>query len=132
MMSYRAKFRLLGALTIAAVLVAGVVFAQFIPLGGGSPQPLLIYPLMLALYVPVLALTWLWWRKIDDLQQQGQLVSWYWGGTFGGLALLIYVITFFGRESDFTQGAVMMATAQLAGFLIVWFVWLLRGRGQSE
>jgi hypothetical protein len=131
-MTYRAKFWLLGALSISAALVAGAIFAQFIPPGVGSPQPLLIYPLMLALYVPVIAVMWAWWRKTDDLQQQGQLVSWYWGSTCGGLALLIYVMTFFGRESDLTQGAFMMVSAQIAGFLIVWLAWLLRGRGHSE
>jgi hypothetical protein len=82
-MTYRKKFWLFGALSLAATLVAGALFGQFIPLGRGSAQPHLVFPLMLALYVPVLALGWLWWKKTDDLQQQGQLVSWYWGGTAG-------------------------------------------------
>lgn len=132
MMTYRTKFWLLGGLSLVAAVVVGVVFGQFIPLGGGSSQPQLVFPFMLALYAPVLVIAWMWWKKTDDLQQQGQLVSWYWGGSCGALALLIYVITFFGRESDITRGAVYMAGAQIVGFVLVWLVWLVRGRGQAE
>jgi hypothetical protein len=132
MMTYRTKFWLLGGLSLVAAIVVGVVFGQFIPLGGGSSQPLLVFPLMLALYAPVLVIVWLWWKKTDDLQQQGQLVSWYWGGSCGALALLIYVMTFFGRESDITRGALYMFGAQIVGFVLVWLVWLVRGRGQAE
>jgi hypothetical protein len=132
MMTYRTKFWLLGGLSLAAALVAGAVFGQLIPLGGGSTRPYLVFPLILAMYVPVLAIVWLWWKKTDDLQQQGQLVSWYWGGTSGGLAMLIYVMTFYGRESPITLGVTYMLAAQLAGFVLVWLVWMLRGRGQPE
>ncbi len=132
MMTYRTKFWLLGGLSLVAAVVVGVVFGQFIPHGGGSSQPQLVFPFMLALYAPVLVIVWLWWKKTDDLQQQGQLVSWYWGGSCGALALLTYVITFFGRESDITRGAVYMAGAQIVGFVLVWLVWLVRGRGQAE
>lgn len=131
-MTYRTKFWLLGGLSLAAALVAGAVFGQFIPIGGGSPHPHLVFPVVLAIYAPVLAIVWLWWKKTDDLQQHGQLVSWYWGGTFGALALLIYVITFYGRESPITLGALYMGGAQMVGFVMVWLIWQLRGRGQAE
>lgn len=131
-MTYRTKFWLLGGLSLAAAIVAGTLFGQFIPLGGGSPHPQLVFPLMLALYVPVLAIVWLWWKRTDDLQQQGQLISWYWGGSFGALTMLIYVMTYFGRESPITVGATYMLGAQIAGFVLVWLIWLVRGRGQAE
>lgn len=131
-MTHRMKFWLLGGLSFAAALVAGTVFGQFIPVGGGSPRPYLVFPLMLAMYGLVLGIGWLWWKKTDDVQQQGQLVSWYWGGTFGALAMLIYNLTFLGRENPITVGAIYMLCAQIAGFVFVWLVWQLRGRGQSE
>lgn len=132
MMTYRMKFWLLGGLSLAATIVAGTVFGWLIPIGGSSPQPHLIFPLVLALYAPVSLVAWMWWKRSDDLQQQGQLVSWYWGGSSGGLVMLIYFITFFGRESAITVGAVYMLGAQLAGFVLVWLVWLARGRGWLE
>jgi hypothetical protein len=132
LMTYRTKFWLWGGLSLAGTIVAGTVFGKLIPLGGGSPQPHLVFPLMLLLYGLVLGVVWLWWKRTDDLQQQGQLVSWYWGGSTGALAMLIYVMTFFGRESPITVGATYMLGAQIAGFVLVWLVWLARGRGQAE
>lgn len=132
MMTYRAKFWLFGGLSLAAVIVVGVLTRQILPIGGGSEQPHFAFPLLLALSAPVFATNWLWWKRTDDLQQQGQLVSWYWGSTFGGFVLLVYVVTFFGWENGITRGAFYMLVAQIVGFTLLWLVWLLRGRGQSE
>jgi hypothetical protein len=60
------------------------------------------------------------------------LISWYWGGNFGAVAMLVYLAVFFGRHSDLSLGAMYLFFAQVGGFVIVWLVWRLRGRGQAE
>jgi hypothetical protein len=131
-MSHRMKYWLLCALAFGAATLAGVVIGKTVPAGGASEDAALLFPLLLGVGALVMAAGWLWWRKTDDLQQQGQLISWYWGGTCGALAMLIYLAVFFGRHSDMSLGAIYLFVAQFAGFAGVWLVWRLRGRGQSE
>lgn len=131
-MSHRTKYWLLCALAFAAATLAGVIIGKTVPAGTGSENATLLFPLLLGVGGMVLVAGWLWWRKTDDLQQQGQLVSWYWGGTCGALAMLIYLAVFFGRHSDLSLGATYLFFAQFAGFFMVWLVWRLRGQGQSE
>ncbi|MCX9147377.1 hypothetical protein [Erythrobacter sp. WG] len=132
MMTHRMKFWLFGGLTLAAVIAAGTLFGRMLPATGGSDQPFRVYPVVLALYAAVLGVAWLWWKRTDDLQQQGQLISWYWGGSCGALAMLAYLMTFLGRTSDITLGAFYMVMAQVVGFVAVWLIWVVRGRGHAE
>lgn len=131
-MTHRTTYWLLCALAFGAATLAGVVIGKTVPAQGASENAGWLFPLLLGVGAVVMAAGWLWWRKTDDLQQQGQLVSWYWGGTCGALAMLIYMAVFFGRHSDISLGATYMFFAQGAGFAIMWLVWRLRGRGQAE
>ncbi len=131
-MSHRMKYWMLCALAFGTSALAGVVIGKTVPPQGVSENAVLVFPLLLGVCGLVMAAGWLWWRKTDDLQQQGQLVSWYWGGTFGALVMLIYLAVFFGRHSDLSLGATYMFFAQGAGFVVVWLMWRLRGRGQAE
>lgn len=131
-MSHRMKYWLLCALAFGSAALAGVIIGKTVPSGTASDNAALVFPLLLGVCGMVMAAGWLWWRKTDDLQQQGQLISWYWGGTFGALAMLVYLAVFFGRHSDMSLGAIYLFFAQFGGFVIVWLVWRLRGRGQSE
>lgn len=131
-MSHRTKYWMLCALAFGVAALAGVVIGKIVPAAGAGKDGVWLFPLLLGLGGIMMAAGWLWWRKTDDLQQQGQLVSWYWGGTCGALAMLIYLMVFFGRHSDMSVGAAYLFFAQGAGFAIVWLVWRLRGRGQAE
>lgn len=131
-MSHRMKYWLLCALAFGSAALAGVIIGKTVPEGTASDNAALVFPLLLGVSGLVMAAGWLWWRKTDDLQQQGQLISWYWGGNFGAVAMLVYLAVFFGRHSDMSQGAFYLFFAQFGGFVIVWLVWRLRGRGQSE
>ncbi len=129
-MSHRMKYWLLCALAFGTAALAGVVIGKTVPSGGASENAVWLFPLLLGLGALVMAAGW--WRKTDDLQQQGQLISWYWGGTCGALAMLIWLAVFSGRHSAMSMGAGYLFAAQFAGFVIVWLVWRLRGWGQSE
>ena len=131
-MSHGMKYWMLCALAFGTAVLAGVIIGRLVPAGTGSENAQTLFPLLLGVCGLVMAAGWLWWRKTDDLQQQGQLISWYWGGTFGALVMLVYLVTFFGRHSDISLGATYLFFAQGAGFLLMWLVWRLRGRGQAE
>ena len=131
-MSHRMKYWMLCALAFGAAALAGVVIGRTVPAGTGSANPGIVFPILLGVCGLVMAAGWLWWKKTDDLQQQGQLISWYWGGTTGALAMMVYLVVHYGRHSDLSLGATYLFFAQGAGFLAVWLVWRLRGRGQAE
>ena len=73
-----------------------------------------------------------WWRTMDDMQKQGQMISWYWGGMAGGIGMLIWLIAALGNLSPQVQGAIAMMAGQVVGFLIFWAVWMWRQRGAKE
>ena len=131
-MTHRMKYWLYCALAFGAAAGAGVVMGLSLPAGSGSENPAVVLPLMLGLCGLVMMASWLWWKKTDDLQQHGQLISWYWGGMSGALAMLTYLSVYFGRHSEVSLGAIYLFFAQAAGFAVVWLVWRLRGRGHSE
>jgi len=131
-MSHRMKYWLFCAMAFAAAAAAGIVIGATVPAAGAGDNAALLFLLLLGVCGLVMAAGWLWWKRTDDLQQQGQLISWYWGGNFGALAMLVYLAVFFGRHSDISLGAIYLFFAQFVGFAGVWLVWRLRGRGQSE
>ncbi|WP_143738106.1 hypothetical protein [Erythrobacter donghaensis] len=131
-MSHRMKYWMLCALSFGVAALAGVVIGLIVPAARASDNPVWVFPLLVGVCGLVMAAGWLWWRKTDDLQQQGQLISWYWGGNFGALVMLVYLAVFFGRHSDISLGAIYLFFAEFAGFFVVWLVWRLRGRGQTE
>lgn len=79
-MSYHRKYWTSCALAFGAAALAGVIIGKVVPAQAGVENPALVFPLLLLLWGLALAAGWLWWRRTDDLQQQGQLISWYWGG----------------------------------------------------
>ncbi len=73
-----------------------------------------------------------WWRRMDDMQKHGQMISWYWGGLGAGLAMLIWLIAALGLQSDQALGALALLMAQTVGFLVFWAVWMWRKRGAGS
>ena len=131
-MKHQSKFWLMAALAFGSAIIVGVIIAKTVPAASGVANPVLIIPMLLSLTV-VLAITcWLWWQKTDDLQRQGQLISWWWGGSFGAVAGLIVIVGLTGRHSDISLGATYLFFAQFAGMAVVWVAWKLRGLGPTE
>ncbi len=131
-MTHRMKFWLLAALAVGSSLIAGTIIGKTVPLSGGVDNPELVLPALLAVASLVMFACWLWWRKTDDLQKQGQMLSWWWGGNIGALVMAVCLATLTGRHSDLTHGAFYMFFAQFAGFVLVWLAWKLRGMGPTE
>lgn len=73
-----------------------------------------------------------WWRTMDDMQRQGHMISWYWGGMAGGLVVLVWLGAALGMPSPQVQGALALFVGQAVGFLIFWGVWMWRRRGAGE
>lgn len=131
-MTYRTKMWLLMALAFGGAAIGGLIMGRFLPASGGVENPALVLPLLLGLGMLILAGAWPWWNKTDDLQKQGQLISWWWGGTAGALAMLIVLITLTGRHSDMSLGAIYIFMAEFAGMVVAYLVWKIRGRGAPE
>lgn len=73
-----------------------------------------------------------WWRTMDDMQKQGHMISWYWGGMGAGLAMLVWLIAALGIPSPQVQGALALLVAQSVGFLGYWAMWMWRRRGDRS
>lgn len=131
-MKYTSRMWLSAALAFGSAAIAGVVIAKTVPLSGGVENPELILPALLVLLALVLLALLAWWRQTDDLQQQGQLLSWYWGGNAGAMIMLTILVVLTGRYSDLSIGAGALFLAEFAGFFVVWLIWKWRGRGVAE
>lgn len=70
-----------------------------------------------------------WWRKVDDMQKTGHLVSWYWGGLAGMLAVMMALIAATGLKSELSRGSLFTLLGQAAGYLVFFTLWRYRQRG---
>ncbi|HSG55200.1 MAG TPA: hypothetical protein VLA45_07070 [Paracoccaceae bacterium] len=73
-----------------------------------------------------------WWRTMDDMQKHGHMISWYWGGLGGGVAMFAWLVAGAGAQSDAVKGAVALMIGQVVGFFAFWAVWMVRQRGAKE
>ena len=131
-MTHRMKLWLYCGLAFGSAILTGLVIGKTLPPTGGVDNPALVLPLVFAAACVALGFTWLWWTKTDELQQRGQLISWYWGGTIGAVIWLVGVVTLTGRHSDLSMGAGYLFLAQGAGFFLFWLAWKIRGLGPTE
>lgn len=105
-MTYRMKFWALAALVFGLASMLGAVVGLTVPSSGGVHNPVIALPIVFVAITGLAFVCNLWWQNTDDIQKQGQMISWWWGGTFGAIAALMT--------------------------LVVWIGWKLRGRGQAE
>ena len=127
--SYRNKLRLAVALAVAAAVGAGLVGGRVARAGEPGEQFWLVYPALLAVCALAFAACIPWWRRLDEMQKNWHLVSWYWGGLAGGLAVMMALVAATGVHSDLSKGALYMAMGQAVAFLIFFAGWSLRHRG---
>lgn len=131
MQAYDKKvWRTLG---IALIGVAGMTLGSSILLRSDAGQwsfPALFVALL------VLAAFALWacmpyWRQIDHMEREAQMVSWFWGGSFGAIAGL-FGMAASRMNDDMAQGAALLAVIQVAGAVVFYIGWKLRHRGSPE
>ena len=128
------KNRLRGAIAFACVgtLAIGLLGGRLVRLVEPGQHFWLVFPLLLLVAGAMMLVPMPWWNRLDDLQKQGQLNSWYWGGLAGGLVVLMWIVAATGPDSPVSKGAVALFIGQGAGFLIAYAVWWWRGRGPVE
>jgi hypothetical protein len=126
--TYRNKLRLAFALTLAVTLAAAVAGGRIARLGDPGENFWLVYPALLTVMGLVFLGTYPWWRRLDDVQRQSHLVSWYWGGMIGGVVVLMALIAGAGVHSDLARGGVFVIVGQAIGFAIFLVIRQVRGR----
>lgn len=68
------------------------------------------------------------WRMLDHMQRDSRLLSWYWGGGFGGGLGLVLALMLAGARSPVFAGAALVWTLQLAGYAAWRLGWWLAHR----
>ena len=73
-----------------------------------------------------------WWKRLDDMQKQGHMLGWYWGGLGGGILALMWLVAAVGVRGELARGGLIVLMGQLVGFLLFWIVWARRRSGPSS
>lgn len=125
---------LLGMGMLVAALLAWTAIQRRLGLSLGLEMRL---ALALVFGAPLLWMSWVYWRRIDDVAREAQKVATFWGGSFGALVGFM-VIAIGGKLGwDFLglatpgldpphllfHGAVILAGCQMVGFMVVWAWW---------
>lgn len=109
----------LGTATLGGALCSVVILLQRQHL----PMPMAGL-LLLAIVVAVAFAQLPWWRRLDHMQRDSHLSSWYWGGAFGGGIAIVSIVLATGTKSQMATGALLVWLAQALGYGI----WQLRWR----
>lgn len=115
-------------LPIAASLPLGYLLRDVVP----GEDFWLVLGIGLLAIVATFAACIPWRRAMDDMQRQGHMLAWYWGGMAGGLVMLIWLIAALGTQSPQAMGALALLMAEFVGFLLFWGGWMWRKRGAGE
>jgi hypothetical protein len=129
MLTYRNKIRAATALALAVALAGGIIGSMLVRLVPPGEHFWLVYIGLLAICALALAACIPWWRKLDDMQKAGHMVSWYWGGLAGALAVVMALVAATGVHSDLSKGALFMVIGQTLAFLLVLSGWSWWHRG---
>jgi uncharacterized membrane protein YfcA len=129
--SYRNRMRRATAIAFGVPTVIGAALGLLLRAVSPGEHFWLVFLALLAGCVLAFWACIPWWRRMDDMQKEGHLVSWYWGGIGGGIAVLMAIIAGYGLRSDQATGVLMVLTGQVAGFLLFWLFWA-RGRRGSQ
>lgn len=130
--SYRSKIRMATIVALSAAIAAGILAGRVARAGQPGEHFWIVFPLLLVICLAAFAGSIPWWRRLDDLQKNGHLLTWYWGGTIGLAVALMALIASTGVESPLTKGAMYLIMGQVGGFLLAFLIWWLRGRGPQE
>ncbi|HEX4848018.1 MAG TPA: hypothetical protein VFV30_07735 [Novosphingobium sp.] len=130
--SYKSQMTILGTASLGAAALAGLVGSQVLNRQAGPADFWLTYLPLLALCAFAFWAMTPWWRRLDDLQRQGQQSAWFWGGQIGGIVVLMALVAAAGRDSDLARGGLYVVLGQAVGFAVAWLVWRWRSSGPAE
>jgi|SRR6478752_2603189 uncharacterized membrane protein len=130
--TYRGRLRAFGLLAVGAALAAGIAGGRIARLGPPGENFWLVFPALVVVCALAFAACIPWWRKMDHMQREGQLVSWYWGGLGAATLVLMALVAGAGVKSDLAQGAMYMVLGQAAGFFAYWVAWQWAHRGEQS
>jgi hypothetical protein len=130
--SYRSRMRWAIVFACVGTLAIGLLGGRLVRMVEPGQDFWLVFPLLLLVAAALMLAPMPWWNRLDDVQKQGQLNSWYWGSLPGGLAVLMWIVAATGPDSPASKGAVAMFIGQAAGFMVAFAVWWWRGRGPKE
>lgn len=130
--TYHAKMVKLAAFGVGAAVLAGLALGWIMRHFAPGENFWLVYPAILLTGGLALAATLPWWRKLDDIQKSGHLVSWYWGGLVGALMVLLALFAATGDRSEYTLGGMAVFLGQTSAYGIAWVIWRLRLIGPAE
>jgi hydrogenase/urease accessory protein HupE len=71
------------------------------------------------------------WRRLDHMQRDSRLVSWYWGGGFGGGLGLVLALMFAGARSPLFAGAALVWMLQFTGYTLARLSWWFAHRSEE-
>lgn len=129
--TYRNKLRIAAALALLAAIAAGFFGSRVIRAGAPGENFWLVYPALLAVCALAVAAMLPWWRKLDDMQRTGHLVSWHWGGLVGTLAVMMALVAATGTRSELSLGSLYTLLGQTAGYFVFLIVWRLQRHGPA-
>ena len=107
------------AVTFAGALAGSVMLG----IAGPGRYFWLTFPMLVAVCVIAGMASGPWWRRLDDMQREGQLISWYWGGIGGGLVMLMDIVARTGVRDPLFTGGVLLLAGQSVGYVIYWAAW---------
>ena len=130
--SYRNRMLALAMASFVTMVAVGLIGGRIVRMGAPGENFWLVYSVLLAIFALGVAATLPWWRRLDDVQKSGHLVSWYWGGLIGGGMVILGFAAANGIDSSLTRGAGAVMIVQGAVSSFAWLVWRLRLRGPAE
>lgn len=120
------------ALGLLVASLGGLLCGLVIFVGRDHISPLAAGLLVVAIWAAVFLGMLPWWRNLDHMQRDSHLVSWYWGGSFGGGLGLLLVMAIAGVRGDMFAGAALVWLGQTAGYAIALLKWWITRRPQAS
>lgn len=115
-----------GFATLVSLL--GTLLAGLIVYHGRDSAPTAVLVVAIAAILGAAVAAMLpWWRRLDHMQRDSHLTSWYWGGSFGGgFGLLSLVVI--GNGDAMAQGGAVVWIAQMIGYAVAFIGWKIAHR----
>jgi hypothetical protein len=130
--TYRTKMLLLAGGAFVAATLAGFIGSRLVNHGRPGENFWLVFPALLVVFALAAAAMRPWWRRLDDVQKAGQLVSWYWGGQIGAVVVLMALVAGTGTRSEYSRGGLAVFLGEAIFFVIAWLIWRFRLRAPAE
>jgi len=122
------KIGFAGVASVAAAILGGLLIGLGALYLSQAAASVLAAIVLLVVFLAMLPR----WRTLDHMQQDSRLVSWYWGGGFGGGLGLILALVIAGARSPLFAGAALVWLLQFMGYAVARLRWWLAHRSEAE